>query len=240
MADAEPDAAADALAAVSTLAEPTRRALYEYVVAHGAWVGRDQAAAAVGLERGTAAHHLDRLVADGLLTVDYQRLTGRRGPGAGRPAKLYRRAPRDFGVSLPPRDYELAARMLADACARSQDDGSTITRALGQVADAEGVRLAEEIRGELDAARAKRVPARRKALLEALARRGFEPQRVDDGTVVLRNCPFHHLAQEHTALICGMNLCLLRSVVERVGDTGLTAHLEPEEGLCCVRFSPDP
>ena len=42
--------------------------------------------------RATAAFHLDRLVDDGLLDVHFERRTGRTGPGAGRPAKLYRRA----------------------------------------------------------------------------------------------------------------------------------------------------
>ena len=97
--------------AVTSLGEPTRRALYDYVVSMGDWVGRDQVAAETGLERGTAAHHLDRLVEDGLLEVTFQRLTGRQGPGAGRPAKLYRRSRAEFDVSLPPRDYELAAQM---------------------------------------------------------------------------------------------------------------------------------
>ncbi|MCZ7631147.1 MAG: hypothetical protein M5U19_19820 [Microthrixaceae bacterium] len=90
------------LDALRALGEPTRRALYDHVVAVGDWVGRDAAADAVGIERPNAAHHLDRLAADGLLEVDYRRISGRRGPGAGRPAKLYRRALTEIGVTLPP------------------------------------------------------------------------------------------------------------------------------------------
>ena len=96
MTDREPPTPLDRLGAISALSEPTRRAVYEHVAAAGSWVSRDQAADAVGLERATAAHHLDRLAADGLLDVDYQRISGRRGPGAGRPAKLYRRSHRQF------------------------------------------------------------------------------------------------------------------------------------------------
>ena len=110
----------------------------------GDWVARDTAADAVGLERGTAAHHLDRLAADGLLDVDYQRRSGRRGPGAGRPAKLYRRARRDIDVSLPPRAYELAGRLLAEAADTSRVEGIDITSALDAAARAEGRRLADE------------------------------------------------------------------------------------------------
>src|SRR5947209_4013143 len=89
----------DRLAAMGALGEPTRRALYEHVAAAGDWVSRDEAADALGLERGTAAHHLDRLASDGLLEIEYRRRSGRQGPGAGRPAKLYRRARRDFEVT---------------------------------------------------------------------------------------------------------------------------------------------
>jgi predicted ArsR family transcriptional regulator len=219
----------------SALGEPTRRAVYDHVVRTGTWVSRDQAADALGLERGTVTHHLDRLAAEGLLAVDYQRLSGRRGPGAGRPAKLYRRAARDFGVSLPPRTYELAARLLASAVAASRDAGVPILAALEQVADAEGERIAQEIRADLVSSTATESD-RRQVVLDALERHGYEPRADADGTVELRNCPFHHLAQEHTELVCGMNYCLLRAAVDHVGDTGLDARLEPAEGYCCVKL----
>jgi predicted ArsR family transcriptional regulator len=228
------------LQAITSLGEPTRRALYEYVVATGGWVSREQAADAAGIERSTAAHHLDRLAADGLLEVDYQRLSGRQGPGAGRPAKLYRRARRDVGVSLPPRNYELAGRLLAEAADRSRTAGTDINRALNAVARGEGERVAEEIRTRLRGAARRRPSGRRRAVLEVLDAHGFEPETRADGTVVLRNCPFHNLAREHTDLICGMNRCLLDAVITNVGDTGLDARLEPEEGLCCVKLRPVP
>ncbi|MGQ0432382.1 MAG: helix-turn-helix transcriptional regulator [Microthrixaceae bacterium] len=228
----------DRLDAITSLAEPTRRAVYDVVAGAGDWVSRDQAAEALDLERGTAAHHLDRLAADGLLEVDYQRLSGRQGPGAGRPAKLYRRARRDFEVSLPPRDYELAGSMLAEAADRSRTEGVDIATAIDDVARGEGQRLAEEIRAQLQAAAGRGAPRRRRAVLEVLTEHGFEPQAVDDGTVVLKNCPFHQLAQRHTELICNMNLCLLRAALGDLGDAGLEARLEPEEGLCCVKLHP--
>src|SRR5438874_1639871 len=91
------------LAALALLDEPTRRRLYEYVSGHSEPVGRDQAAAALGITRELAAFHLDRLVEAGLLDASYRRLSGRQGPGAGRPAKLYLRADRDLSVSFPER-----------------------------------------------------------------------------------------------------------------------------------------
>src|SRR5581483_11937951 len=95
----------DDVASLGSLGAPTRRALYGYVSRQGEPVGRDEAAAAAGIGRTLAAYHLDRMVEDGLLEVSFARRTGRRGPGAGRPAKLYRRASREFSISLPPRDY---------------------------------------------------------------------------------------------------------------------------------------
>ena len=225
----------DGLAAVSALGEPTRRALYEYVAAAGAWVGRDTAADAVGLERGTAAHHLDRLAADGLLDVDYRRLSGRQGPGAGRPSKLYRRARRDVEVTLPPRDYGLLARLLAAAVDASRADGVDIASALDTVTRAEGRRLGEEMRAGLDADEGD-LAARRDVIVEVLTAHGFEPRCDPSGTIVLQNCPFHQIAARFTELICGMNHSLLSAAIESLGRTGLEARLEPEEGSCCVRL----
>jgi predicted ArsR family transcriptional regulator len=239
MTDERSEAArADRLAAISGLGEPTRRALYEHVAAAGEWVSRDDAADAVGIERATAAHHLDRLAADGLVEVDYRRLSGRQGPGAGRPAKLYRRARRDFDVALPPRDYALAGRLLAEAVDLSLTEGTEITDALDEVASAEGRRIAEDIGVQLRRAKARSTPRRRRIVLDALEEHGFEPRPVDDDTIVLRNCPFHQLAQQHTDLICGMNLCLLKAAIENVDEAGLEAKLEPEEGRCCVTLHP--
>ncbi len=239
MTDREPPTRqVDRLGAISALAEPNRRALYEHVAATGDWVSRDQAADAVGLERATAAHHLDRLAADGLLEIDYQRLSGRRGPGAGRPAKLYRRSRREFDVSLPPRDYELAGQLLARAADKSRAERVDIVSALDDVARTEGRRLAEEIRSQLHDADGQPAASRRRVVLEMLERHGFEPRADDQSTVVLKNCPFHHLAQQHRELICAMNHRLLDAAIENVGQTGLDARLEPEDGLCCVKLRP--
>ena len=230
----------DQLGALGALAEPNRRALYEHVAAAEDWVSRDQAADAVGIGRATAAHHLDRLATDGLLEVDYQRLSGRQGPGAGRPAKVYRRARADLEVSLPPRAYELAGQLLARAADRSRTEDLPFTSALGAVAEAEGRRLAEEVRSLLQGADGRTQATRRLAVVDVLDRHGFEPRAELDGTIVLKNCPFHRLAQEHRELICGMNHCLLHAAIEDVGRTGFAARLEPDEDACCVRLHPVP
>ena len=57
----------DPIQVAAVLAEPTRRGLYDIVVARREATGRDEAAAALGISRELAAFHLDRLVDAGLL-----------------------------------------------------------------------------------------------------------------------------------------------------------------------------
>ncbi|MFZ1544482.1 MAG: transcriptional regulator, partial [Candidatus Microthrix parvicella] len=178
----------DQIAALSVLGEPSRRALYDYIVLAGDWVGRDAAADAAGIQRGVAAHHLDRLAEDGLLDVDYQRLSGRTGPGAGRPAKVYRRSALEFDIALPPRDYELAGRLLADAVVDAQSSGGDISEAVDRAAGFAGRQLGEAMRARRG--RARSAASARAATLDVLQEQGYEPLEQPDGTVVLRNCPF--------------------------------------------------
>lgn len=209
---------------IAPLAEPVRRRLYEFVVAQGAPVDRDEAAAGAGVARPLAAFHLDRLAEAGLLDVEYRRRSGRVGPGAGRPAKFYRRASRpDIAVSLPPRDYNLAARILADAV----DDRSGDRQPVLEAAAAQGVRIAG---GD--------PPADRASLIGLLTRQGYEPVEDPDGVIRLRNCPFHALVAEHLELTCSMNLALLGGVLSASTGTGVAAVPRPTAGFCCVAFVP--
>lgn len=223
-----PDAdvqAAD-VSAVAALDEPTRRRLYDHVVRRPDPVSRDEAAEALGLTRQTAAFHLDRLAAESLLDVVYERRTGRTGPGAGRPAKLYRRSTRQVAVSLPDRRYELAGRLLAQAVEESEATGEAVRDVLHRKAEELGSQLGREGGA---------------GLVGLLERHGFEPRREDedeDEAIVLANCPFHVLAREHTRTVCGMNLHLLRGVLHGLGETGFEACLAPHDGRCCVVLRP--
>ncbi|WP_107083879.1 helix-turn-helix transcriptional regulator [Streptomyces viridochromogenes] len=210
------------VSAVAALDEPTRRRLYEHVVRQCDPVGRDDAAEALGLARQTAAFHLDRLADQGLLDVVYERRSGRSGPGAGRPAKLYRRSGREVSVSLPERRYELAGRLLAQAVEESDATGEPVRTVLHRKAEELGEQL-----GERAAA----------GVTELLERHGFEPRREGDA-IVLGNCPFHVLAREHTETVCGMNLHLLRGVLKALDEGGFEACLAPAPGRCCVRLRP--
>jgi predicted ArsR family transcriptional regulator len=213
---------------IGSLADPVRRALYRYVADRGEPVTRDEAAQALDIPRHRAKFHLDRLAADGLLTAGYARTGGRGGPGAGRPAKRYRRSDGEVSVTLPERDYARAGHLLAAAVSAAVEEGRAVDETLHEVAARRGAELAGRVRAAgPDAAGAEEVAVR------TLADEGYEPRREGD-RVVLANCPFHALARDHTALVCGMNLSLLGAFCEGLADGELVARLEPAPGRCCV------
>ena len=215
--------AASAVAAVATLDEPTRRRIYDHVRAHAVPLSRDDVADSLRITRQSAAFHLDRLAEQGLLAVTFARRSGRSGPGAGRPAKLYERSIDEVSVSLPPRHYDLAAQLLAGAVVEAQQSGRPPREVLDRRARDFGQTLASEQPG----------PGELGALVDLLKDDGYEPQ-VSAGDITLHNCPFHALAQEHTELVCGMNLHLLEGVLAGLGRTDMAARLDPAPGRCCV------
>jgi predicted ArsR family transcriptional regulator len=224
---------AEELTAISLLVDPVRWRLYDYLRSSGAAVGRDEAASAANISRGLAAFHLDRMAEASLLEVEYRRLSGRSGRGAGRPAKLYRVATRHFAVSLPATRYSLAGRILATAIEerRPSEDGSAAVR-----------RVARRVGGELGGDLRDRDRSRADALAVAewAARQlGYEPDHHAD-RVDLRNCPFDELADSHRELTCQMNRALLAGLLPAVGAESVSAEpVERRPGVsCCVRMTP--
>ncbi|MCX5610043.1 MULTISPECIES: metalloregulator ArsR/SmtB family transcription factor [unclassified Streptomyces] len=223
--------------AIAVLQDRVRRRLYEYVAAQGREVGRNEAAEAVGVARTLAAHHLDRLTEAGLLESGSRRLTGRSGPGAGRPAKVYTRARAERSVSLPARDYRTAAELLAEAAEQAGLDAGLCAAARRR---GEALRGSAEPCGGLEEA------------MEMLAARGYEPhlEGVEGaegvqgaggaegatgaaGPVVrMRNCPFHAVAERFPPLVCGMNLALLEGLLG--ADGPVRARMDARPGECCV------
>ena len=218
---------------IAALGEPLRRALYRFVIAQPGPVSRADAAEGAGVATHTAKFHLDRLVEDGLLEVEFRRPAGRGGPGAGRPNKLYRRSRRELAVSLPERDYELAGRLLAGAVTAAERDGVPVGEALRAGARDVGRAIGHEVR-----IRAGARPSRSSlfaATDHVLRAHGYEPRR-DGESVTLANCPFHALAQDYTELVCGMNFELMGGLVDEVGVSALEPVLDPAPGRCCVRL----
>lgn len=228
------DAFAVRVTTLGALADPVRRALYRFVSDQTDAVSRDQAADGVEIARHTAKFHLDRLVDEGLLVTEFRRLTGRTGPGAGRPAKLYRRSRKEVWVSVPSRRYDLAGQVLSDAVERALR-GVPMAEAVDQAAD-NAARIVIEAwppskDGDLE------------SIEEVLGELGYEPRLDDDQDPALHlgNCPFERLAAEHRELVCGLNLTFVASVGERLGCTAATAVAHPRGAGCCVRVvSRDP
>lgn len=213
---------------IGALADDTRRALYLFVARRGAPAGREEAAAAAGISVKLAAFHLDKLVEEGLLDAHYARLPGRSGPGAGRSSKLYEPAAGELDVSLPPRSYDLAGRILLEALA---------TMHAGE-APVDAARRAGYERGR--AMSQARRPARRDAAgrgraVEIFEELGFEP-RGEDADITLANCPFHSLARENPDLVCGMNEAFVSGLLAGLSTHDLRAVLAPQPGHCCVRI----
>ena len=211
-----PDRLTD-LAGLASLDDPVRRRLYEYVSDAGRPVSREEAAEAAGITRTLAAYHLDKLAGAGLLATTYRRPAGRAGPGAGRPAKLYQQAEQELAVSVPPREYELLARLLAEAA--ESDTTGQVRSTLGQVARSVGRQAGTEAGGDLTT---------------ALRGCGYQPHAAPDGGIELRNCPFHRIAQEHRDLVCGLNLALIEGVISGSARPQARATLSPAPGRCCV------
>ena len=207
---------------IAVLDDPVRRSLYDYVSARGDGVSRSEAAAATGIGRTLAAFHLDRLAEAGLVEVTFARPSGRTGPGAGRPAKLYRRAVTEHQVSVPPRDYRAAAELLAEVVDLTGAEPE-LQRSARNRGAAAGRAAREQAPGLPDG----------DLVTGALSAQGYQPYR-DRADVRLRNCPFHLLAGRHPPLICGMNLALLEGLLAGAGVSGLTARLDPRPGEFCV------
>jgi len=207
----------DQTAAVAALRDPTRRALYDAVARSDTPVSIDEVVRATGTPRSTAATHLDRLVALGVLASGFERRTGRSGPGAGRPAKVYLAVGAEIAASIPARDYELMGEVFAGALEAAE---ARVQEAVRDAATAQGEQLIRE-HGDLD---------------HALAAVGYEPVTGDDGVMTLTNCPFHRLAGAHVDLVCRANLALVGAMV--ADDDGREAVLDPAPGRCCVQLVP--
>jgi predicted ArsR family transcriptional regulator len=222
------------LEAVGTLADDLRRRMYLFIREQGRPVSRDEAAETVGISRKLAAFHLDKLVEKGLLKAHYVRLSEKRGPGGGRPSKVYEPTETEMIVSIPSRSYDVAGRLLVKA----------LEVAGGDLASRDSIRLAAHDEGrqlgrQVSRDRRLRSPGSRKVMevaKEVLYDRGYEPYRDENGALRLRNCPFHALAQQSVELVCGMNRAFIAGFLEGLGSKSMNAELDPRPGQCCVRI----
>ncbi len=208
---------------IGALAEPIRGSIYRYIIDQQNDVSRGQVARALKIPRSQATFHLEKLVEHGLLETTYRRLSKRRGPGAGRTSKLYRRARNQVEVSLPPRDYQLLSQAMAAAV-----DKAGNTKPMEELA-----KVGRKIGRQWAAERTAKQPL--KSLESVLNRHGYEPQWEEPNRLRLRNCPFEALVAEHEELVCKvLNLRLIEGLIKGLGARGVTAVYTPPPPLCCV------
>jgi predicted ArsR family transcriptional regulator len=209
------------------LREPRRQAIYSHVHASRWPVTREDVAEALGISRSLAAFHLERLLEVGLI----EDVVSRRAlPRGGRPPKQYRAvADIEVSVSVPPRRYQLAGEILVRAIAQADNRGRVETAALELASDA-GEKLTATSDG---GATRDRKGTSVEQVTEALCDIGYEPV-VENGEIILANCPFHALAVAERDLTCQMNRAFVEGVIRGVGGGAFAAELSPQEGRCCV------
>jgi predicted ArsR family transcriptional regulator len=219
--------------AIAVLEDDLRSRMYVFIRAKGRPVSRDEAADHVGISRKLAAFHLDKLVERGLLTAHYARLPGRGGRGAGRSSKLYEPSDLEVDVSIPERRYDIVGEIMVDALT---DDSTERPRDVARrIAYDRGHVIGEEVKAELRL----RPPGSERTLAvaeETLTDYGFEPYRVGDETISLRNCPFHDLSRRAPELVCGLNREFIDGLLRGLGNESVEAALEPTPGECCVKL----
>lgn len=190
------------------LADERRRAVYLHVSKAAGPVTVNEVADAFGIHRNAAKHHLDRLLASGLLRAEFRRVNGRKGPGAGRPSKLYSSTDAEISFSVPERHYDVLAHLLLQALTQGDDLEIVGARFGRQLAEAR--RAAHPGESTADATQ---------AILDGL---GFRPnvEQDDDGHVwvTTENCPFGWVAAEATeGQVCRLDRSIVAGVLEGYG-----------------------
>lgn len=185
------------------------------------------AALALGVHYNVARSRLDRLAEAGFLAVTLERRSGQRGPGAGRPAKVYSVAPELEGVEFPDRRLaeligvlveKLPARVRARALREAgQDFGRSLASAAGLKAAAN-------------------VPAGLERVCEALGSLGFQVSvdslEGDRAILATPTCPLRPLVVKHPE-VHGIDHGMWAGLIER-GVRGVSAERVRCETPSCL------
>ncbi len=177
---------------LEAVGDPELRATFLWATAQERPVTADDLASAHRLHRNVARSRLERLATAGLLRSTYERRTGRQGPGAGRPAKLYAVAPQLDAIEFPARRYEALVALLLDALPadagpdRVRKIGAEFGRRLGRAAGLRPV---------------KSIPKGLARLCEALGDLGYQVSVVDasleHAVLATPTCPLRPLIRAH-------------------------------------------
>jgi predicted ArsR family transcriptional regulator len=228
------DASGNAWPVIGVLSEPRRREAYDFVAANDAPVTRDAVSTGLSMTRSLAAFHLDKLADAGLLSTSFSRPADRvSGPGAGRPSKLYAVSDLEVDVSIPPRRYDIAGRIMARAIAGFNGRSDGAAAAAQRIAREEGLGVGQQYTATGRKSRKKLLST----VKDALTVCGYEP-RVNGATVLLSNCPYHALVDVAPKFVCELNESFVGGVLTGLGgDDVVEAELcGPMDGNCCVRI----
>jgi predicted ArsR family transcriptional regulator len=192
------------------LADERRRAIYLHVSKGHGPITVNEVAEAFNIHRNAAKHHLDRLLEAGLLQAEFRRVNGRRGPGAGRPSKLYSATDVEVSFSVPERHYDLLAHLLLQALTRGDDletVGARFGRELGEATKAEYPDADVNV-----------------GVQRALDRLGFRPKVESDADgklwITTDNCPFAVVAAgAPQGEICRLDHAIISGVLDAYGKS---------------------
>ncbi len=194
----------DRLDLLKALGDNTRYAIYLELARSSVPLATAEIAETLGLHVNTVRPHLERMREVGLLVV----APDHRG-GPGRPQHRYSPAPDAPSLGLEPPAFPLLARMLL----------STAARAGAEPADS---LAAGREQGRADAAAVRPGTPCADALVDLLARLGFDPARVDEddtatSTIGFAHCPFQDLAEANPELVCALHRGIVEGFVDGVG-----------------------
>jgi predicted ArsR family transcriptional regulator len=211
----------------ATLGDATRRGIYIMTREAAGPVTATQVAEAFDIHANVARHHLDRLVDDGYLGVSRSRRSGKSGPGAGRPAKLYEVTTKEVALQFPARRYDLLSELLVRVVQRLEPDDA------GAVAEAVGREYGKQLAAEIGLPDEQGFETAVQAVARAMMGVGFDTAvDPDGGTLVTRFCPFGDTAANHPEVVCRIDQGIVRGLMEAAHQRSVavvTPHATEDE-----------
>lgn len=205
------------MCALDVIGDPELRETLLLVRARPRPVSIREVAAAANVHRNVARRRLERLTEAGLLTARFERPSGRTGPGAGRPAKVYSPAVETSAIEFPERRYAELVGLLADGVSK---------RRLREV----GIRFGTELAARAGIERSPDRGAALAGLCTAVSKLGFQARlaSVEDGRaeIVTPTCPLRPLVVVNP-VVAEIDHAMWRGLVAcAVDDLGV-------EDVCC-------
>jgi predicted ArsR family transcriptional regulator len=201
------------------LGDPTRFQIFRCIVESPEPLRVAAITRKLGLNHNAIRQHLAKLREAGL--VHEERVPGN---GPGRPPLQYRLATEAAGTWGTPSPYEELARLLLDLHKSGRSPREVAAEA------GRGMVFERSSNGSLE------------HLEIEMARRGFQPRRVDEDDeveLVFERCPYEALATTDPDVICELHLGLAEGIVEAAAGEVEVAQLvarDPEHAGCGLRL----